>query len=61
MRNPNGYGCIKKLSGQRRRPFAFYFYTLSFYPLSIYLSLAKAYIANASGWTIDIQPIIEPV
>lgn len=23
MRNPNGYGCIKKLSGQRRRPFAF--------------------------------------
>ena len=23
MRNPNGYGCIKKLSGKRRRPFAF--------------------------------------
>lgn len=23
MRNPNGYGCIKKLSGRRRRPFAF--------------------------------------
>lgn len=23
MRNPNGYGCIKKLSGNRRRPFAF--------------------------------------
>lgn len=23
MRNPNRYGCIKKLSGQRRRPFAF--------------------------------------
>lgn len=23
MRNPNGYGCIKKLSGHRRRPFAF--------------------------------------
>lgn len=23
MRNPNGYGCIKKLSGHRRRPFVF--------------------------------------
>lgn len=23
MRNPNGYGCIKKLSGRRRRPFVF--------------------------------------
>lgn len=23
MRNPNGYGCIKKLSGNRRRPFVF--------------------------------------
>lgn len=23
MKNPNGYGCIKKLSGTRRRPFAF--------------------------------------
>lgn len=23
MRNPNGYGCIKKLSGKRRRPFVF--------------------------------------
>ena len=23
MRNPNGYGCIKKLTGNRRRPFAF--------------------------------------
>ena len=23
MRKPNGYGCIKKLSGNRRRPFAF--------------------------------------
>nr|DAW26924.1 MAG TPA: hypothetical protein [Caudoviricetes sp.] len=30
-------------------------------PLSICLSLAKAYIANASGWTIDIQTPIEPV
>lgn len=23
MRNPNGYGCIKHLSGRRRRPFVF--------------------------------------
>lgn len=23
MRNPNGYGCIKKLNGNRRRPFVF--------------------------------------
>lgn len=23
MRKPNGYGCIKKLSGNRRRPYAF--------------------------------------
>lgn len=23
MRNPNGYGCIKKLTGKRRRPFVF--------------------------------------
>lgn len=23
MKNPNGYGCIKKLSGRRRRPFVF--------------------------------------
>lgn len=23
MRNPNGYGCIKKLSGNRRRPYVF--------------------------------------
>lgn len=23
MRNPNGYGCIKKLSGNRRRPYIF--------------------------------------
>lgn len=23
MKNPNGYGCIKKLSGNRRKPFAF--------------------------------------
>lgn len=23
MRNPNGYGCIKRLSGNRRRPFVF--------------------------------------
>lgn len=23
MKNPNGYGCIKKLSGNRRRPYAF--------------------------------------
>ena len=23
MRNPNGYGCIKKLAGKRRRPFVF--------------------------------------
>lgn len=23
MKNPNGYGCIKKLSGQRRRPYVF--------------------------------------
>lgn len=23
MRNPNGYGCIKRLSGRRRRPFVF--------------------------------------
>lgn len=23
MRKPNGYGSIKKLSGNRRRPFAF--------------------------------------
>lgn len=23
MKNPNGYGCIKRLSGNRRRPFAF--------------------------------------
>ena len=36
-------------------------YCTYIYPLSICLSLAKAYIANASGWTIDIQPMIEPV
>lgn len=23
MKNPNGYGCIKKLSGHRRRPYVF--------------------------------------
>nr|DAL98088.1 MAG TPA: hypothetical protein [Caudoviricetes sp.] len=23
MRKPNGYGCIKKLTGNRRRPFVF--------------------------------------
>lgn len=23
MRKPNGYGCIKRLSGNRRRPFVF--------------------------------------
>lgn len=23
MKNPNGYGCIKKLSGNRRRPYVF--------------------------------------
>ena len=23
MKNPNGYGCIKKLTGNRRRPYAF--------------------------------------
>lgn len=23
MKNPNGYGCIKKLSGNRRRPYIF--------------------------------------
>ena len=22
MRNPNGYGCVYKLSGKRRKPFA---------------------------------------
>lgn len=27
MRNPNSYGCIKKLSGKRRRPFAVYITT----------------------------------
>lgn len=23
MKNPNGYGCVKHLSGSRRNPFAF--------------------------------------
>ena len=28
MRNPNGYGCVKKLSGKRRRPFGVYITTV---------------------------------
>lgn len=27
MRNPNGYGCVKKLSGKRRRPYGVYITT----------------------------------
>lgn len=48
MRNPNGYGCIKKLSGRRRRPFVF---VVSDHgrqkPIEYFTSLVDAHIYQA--------------
>jgi len=52
MKNPNGYGCVKKLSGNRRRPWAVYVTTGWTLPTEPQIDALRGFVSESTYETL---------